>query len=350
MKKATHTVVYCNHVLLFADTCNGDGIEVFDSCRRKCTCREGFTTECCRLRRDWAAMSLADRRQYIDAVIRVSTDPVYKPQYDLLITLYHQLANSIVHNSDPAVSQFIPWHRYFLIEYENLLRQISCNITVPYWDWTGLPKNPYVADVFDIGSGFGDSARFSDSCVNIGPFSFDKWALPETIGGGCLKREYQFRTFPTRDSIERDLLPYPASDFFIVHQSLQLAIHNLVRCTIGGTMCTPGDAAADPLYILHLSKIDSIYSRWQGLKMGRQLIRYPEDYTLLAGADNLVVAELSNNQQLPYGISVCYDAPFKLKNYQPAKRLVTTSCTEPAEMDSLGLSNRETEMIHKMCE
>lgn len=338
-------------MLIFVDMCNGEGIEVVDSCQRKCTCRGGFTTECCRLRKDWATMNMADRRQYIDAVVQVSTDPVYKPQYDSLISLYKQLANSVVHNSDPSVSQFIPWHRYFLIEYENLLRQINCNITIPYWDWTGLPKNPYVADVFDIGNGFGDSSRLSDSCVNVGPFSVDKWVLPAAIGGGCLKREYQFKTFPTRDYIERDLLPNSASAFVTVHRSLQLVIHNLVRCTIGGTMCTAGDSAADPLYILHLSKIDSIYSRWQGLKMGRQLIRYADDYyTLLAGTDDLLVAELSNNQHLPYGVAVCYDPPFELKNFQPAKRSVKTSCIKDAEMENLGLLEHEKEIIRKMCD
>lgn len=306
------------YVVYFTDTCNGEGIEVVDSCQRRCTCRGGFTAECCRLRRDWAEMNTADKLQYIDAVLQVSTDPVYKSQYDSLISLYQQLSNSLVHNSDPAVSQFIPWHRYFLMEYENLLRQINCNITVPYWDWSGLPKNPYVADVFAIGRGFGDSARFSDKCVNVGPFSVDKWTLPASVGGGCLKREYRFRGFPTRDGIERDLLPKPASEFVNVHRSLHLIIHNIVRCTIGGTMCTDRDsAAADPLYILHLSRIDSIYSRWQGLKMGRQLIRYTDDHTPLAGTSTLTVSELSNNQLLPYGTSVCYAAPFELKNFQP---------------------------------
>ena len=305
------------------DVCNGDGIEVFDSCGRKCTCRGGFTTECCRFRRDWATMSIADRRQYIDAVIKVSTDPLYKPRYDTLISQYQLLSESLVHNSDPSVSQFIPWHRYFLMEYENLLKQISCNITIPYWDWTGLAKNPYAADVFEIDSGFGDSARFNDSCVNIGLFSADKWALPEIVGGGCLKREYQFRNFPTRDYIERDLLPRPASDFIVIHRLLQLVIHNQVRCTIGGTMCTAG-AAADPLYILHLSRIDSIYSHWQDLKMGRQLVRYADDTTFLASTDSLTVAELSDIKFLPYRTAVCYDSPFELKNFQPAHPIEVT--------------------------
>ena len=112
-------------------------------------------------------------------------------------------------------------------------------------------------------------------------------------------------------------------------------------------MCTAGDSAADPLYILHLSRIDSLYSQWQDLKMGRQLIRYANDNTLLTGTDSLTVAELSDNKFLPYEISVCYDPPFELKNFQPAKR--STSCIEVVEMESLGLSVHEREIIHKMC-
>jgi len=203
--------------------------------------------------------------------------------------------------------------------------------------------------VFDIDSGFGDSSRLNDSCVNVGPFSVKNWVLPAAVGGGCLKREYQLKSFPTRDAIDRDLLPNPASAFTTVHRSLQLVTHNLVRCTIGGTMCTAGDSAADPLYILHLNRIDSIYSQWQGLKMGRQLVRYANDNTLLTGTDSLTVAELSNNQLLPFGISICYDPPFELKNFQPAKRSLSTSCIEVAKMENLGLSMHEWEIIHKMC-
>lgn len=342
-------------MVIFVDTCGREGIEVFDSCQRRCVCRGGNAVECCRLRKDWISMNLAERRQYLDAVVQVSTDPVYKTQYDSLISLYRQLGRSLVHNSDPSISQFFPWHRYFLIEYENLLRQINCSITIPYWDWTALPKNPYVSDVFDITNGFGDSSRLNDSCVNVGLFSVNKWVLPAAVGGGCLKREYQLRSFPTRDAIDRDLLPTPASAFTTFHRSLHLVTHNLVRCTIGGTMCTAGDSAADPLYILHLSRIDSIFSQWQDLKMGRQLIRYANDNTLLTGTDGLTVAELSNNQVLPYGISVCYDSPFELKNFQPAKRsvstkrLTSTSCMEPSEMENLELSVHEKELILKMC-
>jgi hypothetical protein len=32
---------------------------------------------------------------------------------------------------------FLPWHRYFLWEFEQALRDISgrANLTIPYWDW-----------------------------------------------------------------------------------------------------------------------------------------------------------------------------------------------------------------------
>ena len=39
---------------------------------------------------------------------------------------------------------FLPWHRAYLVELENIIRSLTQDPTfaMPYWDWTALPKLP----------------------------------------------------------------------------------------------------------------------------------------------------------------------------------------------------------------
>ena len=47
-------------------------------------------------------------------------------------------SKSIGTNSARPFNQafFLPWHRWFILAFENLLRKVDCKVTVPYWDWS----------------------------------------------------------------------------------------------------------------------------------------------------------------------------------------------------------------------
>ena len=42
---------------------------------------------------------------------------------------------------------FLPWHRGYLLQVENRLREISPNITIPYWNWRQSTTSPCWADL-----------------------------------------------------------------------------------------------------------------------------------------------------------------------------------------------------------
>ena len=88
----------------------------------------------------------------------VSSNPAYKSRYVALVEKYKSSFGTLAQNSIPANSQFFVWNRFFLIEYENLLREVECRITMPYYDWTVLYTNPYIHPVYDDKTGFGKSA------------------------------------------------------------------------------------------------------------------------------------------------------------------------------------------------
>ena len=77
-------------------------------------------------------MTKAERVRYINTVKKASKDPAYIERYERLLTLHRVLFDTNIHQLDT----FLPWHRWFILQYENLLREIDCRITVPFWDWS----------------------------------------------------------------------------------------------------------------------------------------------------------------------------------------------------------------------
>ena len=333
-----------------------------DNCGQRCTCRQGRYTDCCRLRPDFASLSKADRLRYINAVRKVSSDPRYKPRYDALVSTYTSSFNTLAHNTKPKQSQFLVWNRYYLIQYENLLREVDCRITIPYWDWTALPLNPYMSPVFDATeSGFGDSSRGNDSCVTNGAFNVTSFQVTASASGGCLKREYKLQMFPTRAIIEQDVLTRPANEFNSFHHYMQIFLFTNVRCFVGGQMCS-NDAANDPLFLLHISNIDFIFTRWQSIDISRLNARYQGDNTtLVLSSRNATVSDFANNQNLLDGVRVCYghldfkshiptsmaflsDALLELTN----NRNLKMECAVD-EMKKMNMGESETKFMNEKC-
>jgi tyrosinase len=70
---------------------------------------------------------------------------------------------------------FLPWHRLFLLHFENALREVSGKrITVPYWDWTDPASTP---DVFAEDFMGGDGDPDEGFAVTTGPFRKGRWEL-----------------------------------------------------------------------------------------------------------------------------------------------------------------------------
>lgn len=49
-----------------------------------------------------------------------------------------------IHNS----RQFLAWHRWYLLQIENILRKVDPIVTVPYWDWSLWSGAPWLNQVF----------------------------------------------------------------------------------------------------------------------------------------------------------------------------------------------------------
>ena len=237
------------------------GKTVFDPCGRRCRCQNGKLVNCCRLRKEFTDMSYTERVRYINTVKIASTNSAYKTSYDNLLTLHKTSFDLSIHEPD----QFLPWHRWFILQYENLLRQIDCRVAVPYWDWSLVAADPWSSDVWKTGvDGFGGNGVPGGSCVNIGLFRSGVWSLPGSAGGSCLRRDFRSRT-PDAVTIASLISTFSnPSDFRNFERLLNDDFHDRVHCIIGGTMCTR-DAATAPEFFLHHGFVDKIWWDWQKL-------------------------------------------------------------------------------------
>ena len=222
---------------------------------------------------------------------------------------YDDSSQTIAQSLDTSDTQFLPWHRYFLHQYEDLLRMINPTVYIPYWDWTLLPQTPYQNPIFSSQTGFGNSSD-ENSCVDSGPFRKGKFSLTQVSGGGCLERLYGPGSLLTRQQLEDIILVRSASQFSQFFSFLTIPYLS-VRCTIGGTICSLETATPteEPLQILILSFLDSIWDRWQGFSPDRRLARYGTDESTLFMTDGVIVRDYHDNRNLPYDASVCYGQP-----------------------------------------
>lgn len=336
---------------------------VLDQFGRLCNCTNSQLASCCRYRQDWTSLSMEEKQHYINVVKTIANNSQFQQLYNQLVGIYRTSFDTIAQSTASAISQFFPWQRYFLLEYEDLLRLIDTRITIPYWDWTLLPNDPYSSPVFDPQNGFGNSSDDATMCVNTGPFREGEFEVTASAGGGCLRRLYSNLMYPSRQIVS-NLLSLQADRFNEFHNSLQLFIQLNIRCFVGGQMCSM-DAANDPLYPLHLTRVDIVLDEWQNSSPDRAAARYANENTpLVLSFDNsLVVSNFSNNRDLPYDTCIQYaelqaQVQTSLSSRAGSARNVPQSgrpssqrinCISEAQMELLHMSEWEKIFMRRKC-
>lgn len=204
-------------------------------------------------------MSVKERARYVEVVKTASTHPSFKARYEKLLTIHKTIFNTGIHQSE----FFLPWHRSFILQYENLLREIDCRITVPYWESTEEANDALASNVWDTGiHGFGGNGTGTTNCVRDGPFRAGEWSVIASAGGGCLKRNFNGR-FPDCLTVRDAFLEFSSvSAFDDFEHFLHREFHDAVHCVIGGHMCTD-NSAASPEFFLHHGFVDKLWSDWQ---------------------------------------------------------------------------------------
>ena len=259
-----------SHVDVFSPNPSGQCTKSSVSrCGEQCHCING-KSYCCRQRRDWDSLSEPEKLLYLQTVRNIATGrmgQLLMREYRELLRIHENKWYTVIHNT----LQFLPWHRIYLLKFENLLRKVECRLTVPYWDWTKRPAFWWRNDVFG-NNHFGSnldlfSNRFSTQpqCPSNGFFA--PWTGFADIHGRCLVRQFSYNIPPASYSRIQQILRMPDFDKF---ESALRHEHGVPHWIVGGQqqgLFFTSRAAEDPLFFLHHSNVE--YQWYQ-----RQ-VRYP---------------------------------------------------------------------------
>ncbi|KAJ0022180.1 hypothetical protein NQD34_009670 [Periophthalmus magnuspinnatus] len=194
---------------------------------------------------------------------------------------------------------FLPWHRVFLLNWENEIRKLTgdFNFTIPYWDWRNAQSCEVCTDALMGGRNALNPNLISPASV------FSSWkvictqpeeynsreALCNSTGEGPLLRNpgnhdtNRVQRLPTSADVEfavslsqyetgamdrfsnmsfRNVLEGFASPMSGMAVPGQSTMHNSLHVFMNGTMSSVQGSANDPVFLLHHAFIDSIYERW----------------------------------------------------------------------------------------
>ena len=280
-----------------------------DECGQRCTCDGGQLVNCVRIRKEFTSLTTAERKRHIETILEVSAQgSIYRAEYEQLINEHYQLFSTGIHRKE----HFLPWHRYFILRYENLMRKADCTFTATYWDWSLDSREPFstgVDNVWNSDTGFGgDGVDADQNCVLDGPFRKGAWSRvrPDNArrGPDCL-----MRSFNGNPPEEIDVMTVlNMNDFTEFELTLRVELHDNVHCQIGATMCSR-EAASAPEFFLHHAFIDKIWDDWQKKSSAHKDAYFPtveEDMP----QTNLRPAQLIDLSNQPGGVRVEYE-PFK---------------------------------------
>ena len=248
-------------------------------------------------------MTDLERCRYIRAVKRASTVEPFKSKYDQLISIHEQLFSRGIHNGD----YFLPWHRWYILAYENILHQIDCRVTVPYWDWSLDSKKPFTSDVWnsDLCKYTGLGGNGNPLCVTTGPFASPGWQLTPSANNDCLRRRF-IRMMPDCTAVQ-DVLDTTVANFNDFLYGLEVMLHNSVHFYIGGTM-SRSESPNAPEFFFHHGFVDKIWGDWQEKGINFKQHEYCSNTTKMPGTIYSPRDVYDLNHQ-PNCVKVCYQEP-----------------------------------------
>ncbi|MFE3068657.1 tyrosinase family protein [Streptomyces sp. NPDC059247] len=243
------------------------------------------------VRKNQATLTADEKRRFVAALLELKRSG----RYDTFVTTHNAFIMSDTDSGDRVGHRspsFLPWHRRFLIEFEQALRSVDPTVTLPYWDWTAdrTSRSSLWAPDF-----LGGTGRARDGQVTDGAFARvgNRWTITVRVDGrDYLRRDLGAggRQLPTRTEVDSvlametyDTAPWnSASDGFRNHLEgwRGVNLHNRVHVWVGGQMGT-GVSPNDPVFWLHHAFIDKLWADWR--------VRHPRSpYLPAAGTLNVV--------------------------------------------------------------
>jgi len=145
---------------------------------------------------------------------------------------------------------FLPWHRAYILKFEEICRQASGvpSFCLPYWDWTLNPKIPQPFK--DTSSPLYESSRRAAANGNGS-------ALAEFVGQTAINSILNISPFQDFASAKTSIQKKR-----VASGRLEGGPHNHIHNFVGGKMADAKTAALDPIFWLHHANVDRLWNAW----------------------------------------------------------------------------------------
>jgi hypothetical protein len=247
------------------------------------------------VRKSATRLTPAERDNYLKAVLTLKNtiaNPLAPAAqqislYDQFVVL-HLYVFSIQTPGGPIVNMghqdagFGPWHRYYLLRYEQALQAVDATVTLPYWDWTDHAgtENIIFQDNYmgpnggpgGIGGGDVESGYFAAAAPGVlppwWPAGLAGWAIRtglQEIWGATLRRFLgNVASLATQADMDNVLLKTDYEAFGQFRPTLEASarMHNSVHNWVGGHM-GGGASPNDPIFFMHHCNVDRLWAMWQ---------------------------------------------------------------------------------------
>ncbi|KAJ1936248.1 hypothetical protein EC988_008252, partial [Linderina pennispora] len=168
----------------------------------------------------------------------------------------HQIVFDQVHGT----SAFFPFHRRFVLEFENIGRSYDPGFTVPYWDAPLDYRHPERSPVLQRNT-LGGNGRSSDGCLTTGVMANWQMSVPNRH---CLSRSFDNAPFISSWMPPEVVSSYIQSDSSLAdfREHIEYGIHGNTHVGLGGDAATK-HAPADFFFHMHHANIDRLWWLWQ---------------------------------------------------------------------------------------
>ena len=194
-----------------------------------------------RERRDQAMLSPVEQERFLCALnIRIA-DGSFGQLVNVHADMTHHM-HDMAAPGDPtgAIGQqrFLPWHRVYLLIFEQLLEGVHPDVTLPYWDWTKAGEESIPAWL----AGYTPTVPTPTGSITVtrAPGS-SGWLATIASNVPATMAVTDYTGFATQ-----------LED-----------IHDMVHVWVGGTMGGIATAPADPMFWMHHANIDRLWWMWQ---------------------------------------------------------------------------------------
>ncbi|KAH8648451.1 hypothetical protein BX600DRAFT_442742 [Xylariales sp. PMI_506] len=226
------------------------------------------------VRVEWRSMSTADQSAFLSAVnclIKLPASGAFSDQgstnrYEDLVAVHYAMVGSV--HMHP---QFLPWHRYYVAVFEDMLRT-ECSFTgpLPWWN-EPLDAGNFANSPIFTSSSFGTAALKTSSnqgtCVEDGAFA----GLTIHVGGEqCLSRAVDEGDTAqcTTDFVNSC---NSNSDYANMESCMEYGPHAYGHDGVGAIMSVVSYSPSDPVFFMHHGFVDHSWLLWQNADTASRL-------------------------------------------------------------------------------